>query len=87
VGGVREVFGDRLETQDRKVSKASTSLLAGMVRNGNEGIGKLQRLMHDFTRYWSRRITDDHRGFRGLVLGSVSQHVAGYAKCSVTIVR
>jgi hypothetical protein len=52
-----------------------------------KGIGKHQRLMHDFTRYWSRRITDDHRGFRGLVLGSVSQHVAGYAKCSVTIVR
>lgn len=26
-------------------------------------------------------------GFRGLVLGSVSQHVAGYARCSVTVVR
>ena len=31
--------------------------------------------------------TRGHGGFRGLVLGSVSQHVAGYAKCSVTIVR
>lgn len=28
-----------------------------------------------------------HGGFRGLVLGSVSQHVAGYAKCSVAVVR
>jgi nucleotide-binding universal stress UspA family protein len=26
-------------------------------------------------------------GFRGLVLGSLSQHVAAYAKCPVTVVR
>jgi nucleotide-binding universal stress UspA family protein len=28
-----------------------------------------------------------HGGFAGLVLGSVSHHVAAYAKCSVTVVR
>jgi nucleotide-binding universal stress UspA family protein len=31
--------------------------------------------------------TRGHGGFRGHVLGSVSQHVAAYAKCSVTVVR
>jgi nucleotide-binding universal stress UspA family protein len=28
-----------------------------------------------------------HGGFAGLVLGSVSQHVAAYAKCQVTVVH
>jgi nucleotide-binding universal stress UspA family protein len=31
--------------------------------------------------------TRGHGGFRGLVLGSVSQHVTGYAKCPVAVVR
>ncbi|MDO5751397.1 MAG: Txe/YoeB family addiction module toxin, partial [Rothia sp. (in: high G+C Gram-positive bacteria)] len=30
-------------------------------RNGNEGIGKPEALRHQFSGWWSRRITDEHR--------------------------
>jgi toxin YoeB len=51
----------RWQTQDRKVLQRINLLIQDVVRSGNEGIGKPEPLKHDFTGYWSRRITDEHR--------------------------
>ena len=49
------------QVQDRKVLRRINVLIADIVRNGNEGMGKPEPLKHDFAGYWSRRITDEHR--------------------------
>ncbi len=49
------------QTQDRKVLRRINALLADIARNGNEGIGKPEPLKHEFSGYWSRRITEEHR--------------------------
>ncbi len=49
------------QTQDRKVLRRINLLLADITRNGNDGIGKPEPLRFDFSGYWSRRITDEHR--------------------------
>lgn len=59
------------QAQDRKVLKRINRLLADVVRNGNEGIGKPEALKHDFAGYWSRRITDEHRLVYKVVDGEV----------------
>lgn len=46
---------------DRKTLQRINTLLADIIRNGNEGIGKPEPLRHEFTGYWSRRITEEHR--------------------------
>jgi toxin YoeB len=49
------------QSEDRRVLKRINLLLKDIERNGNEGIGKPEALKHGFHRYWSRRITDEHR--------------------------
>ena len=49
------------QVQDCKVLRRINALLADIVRNGNEGIGKPEPLKHEFSGYWSRRITEEHR--------------------------
>ena len=49
------------QQQDRKVLKRINVLLADIARNGNTGMGKPEPLKHEFSGYWSRRITDEHR--------------------------
>lgn len=49
------------QQQDRRVLKRINALIADVARHGNEGIGKPEPLKHEFSGYWSRRITDEHR--------------------------
>ena len=49
------------QVQDRKVLKRINLLIKDVERNGNEGIGKPEALRHQFSGWWSRRITDEHR--------------------------
>ena len=49
------------QQHDRKVLKRLNALIADVVRNGNAGIGKPEPLKHEFSGYWSRRITEEHR--------------------------
>lgn len=48
------------QTQDRKVVCRINTLIADIVRNGNEGIGRAEPLLGS-SGYWPRRITDEHR--------------------------
>ena len=49
------------QAQDRKVLGRINALVADIVRNGNEGIGKPEPLKHALAGFWSRRLTDEHR--------------------------
>lgn len=49
------------QKQDRRVLKRINTLIADVMRNGNEGIGKPEPLKDDFSGLGSRRITDEHQ--------------------------
>lgn len=49
------------QNEDKKTLKRINSLLQDIMRNGNIGIGKPERLKGDLSEYWSRRIDDKNR--------------------------
>ena len=49
------------QTQDKKTPKRINQLLQDIIRNGYDGIGKLEPLKHEFQGFWSRRIDDVNR--------------------------
>ena len=49
------------ETQDKKTLKQINKLIADIVRNGYEGIGKPEPLRGDLAGWWSRRIDEKNR--------------------------
>ena len=46
---------------DRKILRKINALLKDISRTPFEGIGKPERLKHDLSGYWSRRIDAEHR--------------------------
>ncbi len=49
------------QTTDKKILKRINLLITDIQITPNEGIGKPEPLKHGLSRYWSRRINDDHR--------------------------
>jgi toxin YoeB len=49
------------QTEDRKTLRRINRLIEDICRNGNEGIGKPEPLIGDFSGYWSRRINEKDR--------------------------
>lgn len=49
------------QSEDKKTLKRINILLQDIMRNGNVGIGKPERLKGELSEYWSRRIDDKNR--------------------------
>lgn len=49
------------QTQDKKNLKKINSLIKEIKRNPFEGTGSPEPLKHNWTGFWSRRITREHR--------------------------
>ncbi len=46
---------------DKKIVRKINELLKDISRDSFAGIGKPEPLKHEYSGYWSRRITDEHR--------------------------
>jgi len=49
------------QSQDKKTLKRINNLVEDITRNGNDGIGKPERLLGDYSGWWYRRIDDKNR--------------------------
>jgi len=58
-----EAFETFLEWQktDKYIFRKIIALITDTCREPFTGLGKPEPLKHDFSGYWSRRITDEHR--------------------------
>lgn len=60
------------QSTDRTILKRINVLLDDCVRgNDSDGIGKPERLRHDLSGYWSRRINHEHRLVYGITDTSI----------------
>ncbi|ANU26325.1 Txe/YoeB family addiction module toxin [Planococcus versutus] len=49
------------QTTDKKIVKKINKLIKEIERHPFTGLGKPEPLKHDWTGYWSRQITQEHR--------------------------
>lgn len=49
------------QTTDKKIVKKINKLIEEIERHPFTGLGKPEPLKHDWTGYWSRQITQEHR--------------------------
>ena len=49
------------QQNDKKILKRINKILQDIDRNGNDGIGKPERLIGNLSGYWSRRIDEKNR--------------------------
>lgn len=49
------------QRKNPKIFKRINNLIKDIQRQPFEGVGKPEPLKHNFSGYWSRRITDEHR--------------------------
>lgn len=49
------------QNTDKQLLKKINRLIKDIQRNPFDGIGKPEPLKHQFSGFWSRRITDEHR--------------------------
>lgn len=49
------------QSVDKQIVKRINILIKDILRNPFDGIGKPEPLKHDWSGFWSRRITNEHR--------------------------
>ncbi|SHO80467.1 YoeB toxin protein [hydrothermal vent metagenome] len=65
---MRLIFSDKAwedylywQYRDKKVLKKINQIIKDIKRDPFNGIGKPEPLKHQFSGFWSRRVTDEHR--------------------------
>lgn len=64
------------QSTDKKILKKINQLIKDIQRNPFDGIGKPEPLKHQFSGFWSRRITDEHR-----LIYEISENSISIASC------
>jgi toxin YoeB len=57
----RTAWEQYLSHTDRRLLRRINELIADIIRNGHEGVGKPEPLRGELSGFWSRRIDQEHR--------------------------